>query len=228
MKIAGNNIRSSMGLPREAREAVRQYQEKRETEAEKEPSDPPEAPEPEVDEDFTEDEAPEKEPSPTDGLKSPTEMLEDIGVQLTEDDFHNYLFKGYIEKDVVAIPFPGNPEKNFIVTYRTLTVEDHNLIDEILAEDAKAINMTNDGFSSRRSSLLLAASVHKIAGKSIAKPVNGEDGKPSRKLTIISRRDMLKQLSDHVTDRMIRCQQLLSLAIRTIIVDPKQSPLKKS
>lgn len=230
MKIgSNNNFQGSFGIPQHMKDAMEAHK------AGKEEDDRPslnEEPEPvlHVDYDSNEQEA-EEEEQEQEVLRTPLEALEkDFGVKFEDEDFHKILFKGYLEKDVEAVPsIKGS--KPLIVTFKSLNGEEYDLVDELLAEDIRDTRMTNDGFTLRRGMWILAIGITKIQGKPVAPTQFQEVGGKKEvdlKATARAKRTVLAKLNAAVINRLTRIHGQITLAINAIIEDPTADYLKKS
>jgi len=163
-------------------------------------------------------------------VKNPLQELEDeFDINLEDEDFHKIVFKGFLEKDVVAIPSIRGT-KPLIATFKTLNGEEYDLIDELLAEDVRDRRMTNDGFGTRRGMWMLAVGITKIQGKPLCSPEYSEiDGRKefNVKATTRKKREVIAKLNGAVLTRMMRIHAQLTLAINAVIDDPTADYLKK-
>lgn len=161
-------------------------------------------------------------------IKDPLEALTKLGIYMEDEDFHKILFKGFVEKDVAIVKgFRG--VKGLNATFKTLTVKEYDLVDELLAEEYRETKMTNDGFMSRRSLWILAFGITKLQGRPL--PVVFEDDAKKTvddKATAKARRAVLGETSHGVINRMIHIHGAMTLAIENIINDPEAEFLKKS
>lgn len=218
--------RGSMGIPPEMMENVQRTQEKKRAESEKKTAPPPPTPPPA-------EEAPnvEENKEMVEAL-DPVNVLKKLGVDFTEADLQKLLFKGFCDFHIEIVP---NMLK---ATIKTLTVDEYDEIDEIVAQEIKDIQMTNEGFESRRSMWILAYSVTHLeriqGGKSqglriIAKPiaVEGEKDVIDRVETAKRRRQVLGKMSPSVINPLSRKQGALVTAVNLLAQDP-ESVLKKS
>lgn len=221
--------KGSFGVPEELKAAGDRFKEQRDRE-ESRPSmdDEPEAPMPRAssDEDAFAD---EDEGEALRKAVDPLAPLAKLGVVLDDEDFHKVLFKGFVEKDVVIVP-AFRTVKALSATFKTLTIKEYDDVDELLAEDARDIRMTNDGFASRRSLWILAFGITKLQGKPLTNVYRGEGAAKEfdAKATAKARRAILADLSHGVINRMIHVHAAMTVAIDTIIQDPEAVYLKKS
>lgn len=155
----------------------------------------------------------------------PLEMLKKIGVTPTEDDFYNFIFKGYIEKtlELVKSSIAG---VSLTVTLRTLTAQELDFVDELVAEDLDNIKMTNQGIAIRRSMWTLAFALHKLNGKPVIKELV-EDGKPKLKENARAKRAVIQRLAPTILDMMLRTHAVMTTAFGLVINESGNDSLKK-
>lgn len=152
----------------------------------------------------------------------PRKALESLGVKLEDQDFHSILYRGYVEKDVEIMPALGGV-KAMVVKLKTLTPEEYNLIDELLAEDLDAIKGTNLGFQARRELWTISFAVLDINGRELGKVKREKDGSVDLKELARSRHKMLSQLSPAVINKIIKINSTMNWAITAIVEDPKSN-----
>lgn len=160
---------------------------------------------------------------------SPLDTLSKYGVELEDEDFHKVLFKGFMEKEVVIVP-AFRTVKALSATIRTLTVQEYDEVDELLAEDMRDVKMTQDGFNSRRSMWILSYGIVRLQGKPVHNPVyvgEGADKEFDSKATARKRREVLGKLGHAAINRMIYLHAAITVAIEAIVQDPEAYFLKK-
>jgi hypothetical protein len=151
----------------------------------------------------------------------PLKILEKIGVVFSDKDFDMLLFKGYIEKEIIII------KDKLVVTYKTLTGEEYDLVDEILSEEIQATQMTKDGVETRRSMIILSMGCVKINTNPVVKNVLKEGSQEvDLKETSKLRRKTLGKMSPPILDEMARKYGILASGIRLLVNDP--GPLLKN
>ena len=136
--------------------------------------------------------------------KTPKEMLAEVGVELNEDDFHNLVFRGYIEKDIEVVknPISGKP---LTATVKTLTAEEVDLVDELLVEELETTKMSNAGMETRRSVWIGAMAVTKLMGRPLVKkPPVDENGDVDIKAFTKAKKSVLIKLAPFVVDKIIQ------------------------
>jgi hypothetical protein len=233
MKIgSSSNFQGSFGIPQHLKEAEEEFRQKKaDREArpdfESEHQDTPPA---EMDEEYESGEQIESEIEARVKM-NPIEALEkDFGIKFEDEDFQKILFKGYLEKDIVAVPSIRGI-KPLVVTLKSLNGEEYDLVDELLAEDIRDVRMTNDGFSTRRNMWILAIAVTKIQGKPICVQEFTTDASGKKevdvKATVRRKRSILAKLNAAVITRIMRIHGQLTLAINAIMEDPEADFLKK-
>lgn len=154
--------------------------------------------------------AKETEDTEKDAPSTPAQMalkaLADLGIEMTPEDWSNIFFKGYVEKTltVAYIPDPvKKTSKPFTVTVRTLTAEENDVVDSLLAMDTKHVEMTLDGFNNRKQMWALACALQKINNMPICKPKFKESDKSKDKVidipaTVKEKRNIISNMSPAV------------------------------
>jgi hypothetical protein len=156
----------------------------------------------------------------------PLKNLKELGIELEDEDFQKLLFKGFIEKDVEVVPSIRG-SKPLVATFKLLTTNEYDLIDELIGEDIKVLNMTNDGFQSRRSAWILAVGITKLMGKPVCPPVLRKDKNIDLKATYRRKRDILGLLSPAVITKMMKIHGTFTVTANAIVADPEADYLKK-
>lgn len=228
MKAHGQRQRQSsgsFGIPPEVQEARKTFEEKKaaaaaaETGSDEEMDESDEEGEEEV-EAAPEAEAEAKGPVKDPLQQSPRKALAALGITLTDADFHSILYRGFVEKDVEVMPALGSI-KPMMVKLKTLTPDEYNVIDELVAEDLEKLKGTNLGFQARRELWTVSLATIDINGRELAKVKRGKDGEPDLKELAHTRQKMLKQLSPAVINKLIKTVTMMGWAISAIVEDPK-------
>jgi hypothetical protein len=234
MKIQGveSSIRKhgSFGMPPEVKKVFEQQQEAKKKE--ESPEQSPGQKELEFEDEAQEDQEKEASDKKEERGYSPLDALKEIGVTITEDDMYAYLFtSGSISKDITLYEF-SDESKNITATFKTLTAGEYDEIDEIMAEEANTIKMTNDGFRDRRNLYILGYSVSKIKGKDLSKKhvMKTEDGRtvPDRKKMAKERRYALSHLAGPLVSKMIETCRIFTVSLNEIVNSKGTSLIKKS
>jgi len=145
----------------------------------------------------------------------PAKILAQLGITLEDADLETILFKGYIEKE---IPLVGGKIK---ATLKTLTGEEYEWVDELLAADVRSKPMTDDGFASRRSMWILAFGVTKLQGKPVIAPVV-KDKKVDPVETAKAKRVVLSKLNPQMLiNPMIKAHGKLATALNLMGEKPE-------
>lgn len=226
-------MKGSFGLPKEVQEAAEAMREKRAA-----PQPPPED-EPksrEVEEDWplgeeTGFEPQQPEDLPTDDSvekEDPFSILKDLGIEVSEDDFHNLMFRGYVEKVVPIMVNPMNKEEILTAKLRLLTAEELDLVDELLAEDMDSLKMTHQGLEARRSSWVMSFAVQELLGRPLCRTVAGKNGEIDLKETAKKRRQVLSKTNSAVLNRIINVHARMFMAYSLIQQEANEDFLKKS
>lgn len=157
-------------------------------------------------------------------------LLADIGVSFDETDFHNYLFRGSITKHIVV---SKTKEFEFTAEIKTLTGQELDLADELLARDIEDLQMTRDGMMARRSVWYLSFGLKKLCDKPLVKNIfkPDSDKELDHKEMATERRKIILDLAPSVTDKLIRCQAVMTSALNlfienkdTLFLDNAQAP----
>lgn len=166
---------------------------------------------------------------PSASSDDPMEILTRHGVELEDEDFHKVLFKGFMEKEVVIVP-AFRSVKALSATFHTLTVQEYDEVDELLAEDMREVKMTQDGLNSRRSMWILSYGIVRLQGKPVHNPIyigEGADKEFDSKATARKRREVLGKLGHAAVNRMIHLHAAITIAIEAIVHDPEAYFIKK-
>lgn len=162
-------------------------------------------------------------------LKGPLEVLKELGVPFSEEDAHDVIFRGYIEKEIVVFPaMGGRPAVRY--SFKTLTGQELDLVDELLAEEIKETRMTQDGYTTRRNMWILSFGLVKANGNDLPRvTTKGRDGVEMVDLhaTARARREALSRMNSWVITLLMRTHTKMALAINAIIEDPEATLLKK-
>ena len=230
MKInAQPNFAGSFGIPPQMKEAEEKFQEEKARQASARPgASVDDASSFEFNADFEAPPVQAQEAAPEE--ITPASVLKKIGITLEEEDFQKIFFKGFIEKEISL--FPGSSaQKPFLVTIKTLTGQEYDEVDELLADDIQDVKMTNDGYATRRNMWTLCFAVTHLAGKPVCKPVlkQATSGEAiDLKETAKKRRDVLSRMSGSVISKLMRTYATFSVAVNELIENPESDLLKKS
>ena len=169
----------------------------------------------------TSDEPVPDEKDPLGNINDPLKRLEAIGIDLTEDDFHQYLFKGFLSK---TVSLTKGLKKDMTVTLKTLTTEEYLMVDKLLADaiDAKR-SMTREGLDQIRSVYTLSFGVTHLAGKPIIK----HDDKNSLIETALSASEVINALSAGLITKIIKYHMIFTVSMN-ILIDRGDSPFLKN
>lgn len=132
--------------------------------------------------------------------------LADLGIEMTPEDWSSIFFKGYVEKTLTVAYMPDPVKKTnkpFTVTVRTLTAEENDVVDSLLAIDTKFVEMTMDGFNNRKQMWALACALQKINNMPICKPKFKESDKTKERIidvaaTVKEKRNIISSMSPAV------------------------------
>lgn len=215
MKAQG--AQGSFGIPPEIQEAGRRAKENAEKNVKKAGAD-------ETPVGATSD-SPQASGSPVEGgdkpndeiaeKSNPLKILESLGITFDDELLQQLIFKGYVEQTIDIV------KGKLTAKCRTLTVEDHDLVDELLAKETEDTKMTNTGFENRRAMLVLAFGVSELAGKQVAKPIINKESKTIDKVaTANQRRKVLQAMAPGVVNLMIQKHGAMTVAFNMIAADP--------
>ena len=217
--------RGSFGIPPEMKEAMADARTEREQRDKKAAPEVDEAPARETEEDWPLAEAgPDAVTDKTAKKVDPIASLAEIGVTVTDDDFHNLVFKGYIEKTVEVL---SHGSMKLSATLKTLTTEELDIVDELVAEDLETIKMTNNGADTRRSMWTMSIAVTKLQGKPVAAVEVGQKGEVDLKKMARAKREVLKRLNPAVIDKMISAHVRITTCYNLMVNEPGSATLKK-
>lgn len=231
MKIGANTTQGSFGMPAEMKAALDTYSKGKDV-GEKAPeadigAEPLSYRDPQA---ITDEDLDGSEDQMSPDKIDPIEQLEkDFDIQLEDDDFQKLIFKGFLEKDVVALP-PIRGAKPLIVTFKTLTGDEYDLVDELLAEDIRDSRMTTEGFNIRRGMWVISVGITKIQGKQLCQPeymIVGDKKEFDIRATTRKKRDVIGKLSGSVLSRLMRIHAQLTLTLNAVIEDPSADYIKK-
>lgn len=235
MKLGAPPVRGSMGIPPEMTEAFERQREavKKKAEASAEARTEPTVA---VDDGFGAEEPsrvddPDKNPEEKDGM-DPESLLKEIGIEITDEDLHRFVFKGYVEKDVKLSFFGGR--KILTPTLKTLTANEYDIVGELLGAELNDSTIMRDEIVTRRNMWTLALGVTKVDGRPLAKPVMMDvvkDGKTVQKVdpkaTAKLYREVLGSLAAPVVSEVIMAHGKLSLALQLMTQSRGAAVLKK-
>lgn len=194
------NDQGSFGIPEPLRQAMEQSKEKREEKNKGEqPLQPPQ---------------PEQPEQPKEEVSEVDQTLKALNIEFTQEDFQKLLFKGSIEKDVEIV------KGHMTAKFRTLTGNDWDEIDELLARETKDISMTIQGMDIRKSVFVLAYGITELQKKPLSKQIKNDGGEIDTKQMAIARRKVIQQLSPSVTNLMIEKHGALTRIVNLITRDP--------
>lgn len=215
-----NGTGGSMGIPQEMRDAMEQQQAQKNARARRENGEPPVDNIKEVD--STHPDLETKSEESTDTKEAPhkevgaKQIFKRLGIELGEEDIQKIIFKGYVEKEVSIV------EKYLKAKLKTLTTEEYNLVDEVIADEAKNSDMSVDGYNARKSVLTVACGLVELNGKPVIKKVPKEDdGSVDLKKYMLLKRQVLDKMSGSVVDKLIESHGAFSLGVNMAIRNPE-------
>lgn len=205
--------KGSFGIPQELKEA----HEKKRAEAEARSEAPPAKQE---DWPMEENQAAVEQGEEVQEENSPLDVLKGIGIELSEKDFTDFIFRGSISKTVpiVANPLGGG---QLTAKLKTITTGEMDLVDELLAEDIDRGNITRDGVEIRKSLWILSFAITELNDRPIAKPILDKDKVFLPKETARERRKVLSELNPVVVNKMINIHGTFVSCLNAMIMDDK-------
>ncbi len=208
----------SMGIPEDMREEIQRQHEKKQAKARASQEDDVKtasSPYPDLDDKAdTPEKKEEKSADPRD--VGAAQIFKKLGIEVNEEDIQKIIFKGYIEKNIVIV-------KNVLTAkMKSLTTEEYDIVDEVMAKEAKDVDMSVDGFNARKSVLTTAMSLTEFNGKPLIKePPKNEDGSVNLMEHMQRKRIVLKKMSATVVDKLIETHGAFSLGVNMGIRNPE-------
>ena len=197
--------RGSFGIPDEIRAAHERQKAKFQEEPKEEKFQAPDL-----------DAAPVKEASLDNEVAdlTPEKVLERMGAKFDEDDFQRLIFKGYYETEIDVVK--GRLKAKF----KTLTSQEYDEIDELIANEIKDVAMTNDGLRTRTAMWVIAYGVVELSGKPTSKPIKDKEGRIDSKATASERRKLFSAMAPAVVNLLIQKHGAITMAVNEITADP--------
>lgn len=161
-------------------------------------------------------------PEVTDETVAKTDPLfilkKELGMDFNADDFHRLLYKGYVEK-VVDVCYNPKTKNQFTAVFKTLTGDEYDCADELLAEEMKDVEMTRAGLDSRRNMWVLSFGITKLDGRDIVKPAM-TNGKYDPKATARARKAVISAMSPAILNRLMRMHGTFSMQLDRLVESP--------
>lgn len=210
-----NNAGGSMGIPQDMREAMDKQAEEKKARQRREEGKPP-VDEVKVDSIHPDVEASADKKEETQKEVGANQIFKKLGIDMTEEDIQKIIFKGYVEKEVAIVG------KHLRAKLKTLTTEEYDIVDEVLADEAKNTNMTMDGYNGRKSVLTVAMGVVEFNGKPVVRQVpKDEDGQIDIKQLMLLRRQVLDKMSASVVDKLIETHGAFTMGVNMAVRNPE-------
>lgn len=161
--------------------------------------------------------------------------LAEMGVEITGDEWSSVLYKGFLEKELKILDVPDKKTKQlkpFKMTFRTLTAEEHDLADALLAEEVRNTNMTKEGYDNRKQVWHFALALQKVDGRVFCDPLlkpnpDTQKDEVDRTATAKKKRQLVGKMSPSVVSiastKFWRFKGLIDL----LLEDPNQIFLEK-
>lgn len=208
MKVGGSGPQGSFGMPNDIRDALDKHNQEREAKARLEEGVPP-----------VEEVSVEESPDKTNLVKEvgAIEIFNKLGITFDEKDIQSLIFQGIVVKEIEVI------KGTLKAKMKTLTTEEYDAIDTIIAREAKEQDMTLDGMNTRKSTLTLAAGLEEVAGKPFINkkdiPMKGDT--PDVEALILLKRKICLSMSGIVVDRLSQTFGAFTLAISEATKNPE-------
>ncbi len=120
---------------------------------------------------------------------------------------------------IVDICYNPKTKKQFTAVFKTLTGDEYDYADELLAEELKDVEMTRAGLDSRRNMWILAFGVTKLDGRDIVKPYVVA-GKYDPKATAKARKAVISAMSPAILNRLMRMHGIFSMQLDRLVESP--------
>ena len=147
----------------------------------------------------------------------PINVLKALGMEFKEDIFQKLIFNGYVDHTMKVLSIP--------VKFKTLTIEEYDLVDQLLAEELNAKQMTKDGVENRRALITLSFAMQEMNKKPITKPIMIGAGK-EKELDIMEtskeRRVVLTKMSPVFVNQLIKHHTSFTIAFNYIATNPEK------
>lgn len=149
---------------------------------------------------------------------NPHELLAEIGVEFTDEDFQRLVFKGSITKNIVITHVAG---KDLVAEMKTLTTKEYQEVDELLMTEAGFTRMTDDSFKARQSMWTIAYGVAKLMDKPLSRPINKKDtDEPDTKARAQEIRKVFEAMAPGVVNLIVQKHGILTVAVNMIVASP--------
>ncbi len=166
--------------------------------------------------------------------KKPLQLLADIGVKISADDWSDLFFRGSLEKTihVADMPQEDGTVKPFSVTVKTLIGAEYDDADGLLADEIRDLSMTRDGMETRRQMWIFAFAIQKVNGRALCKPVTKVDPAtkqvlPDPKGTAKAKRTVLSQMSPLVIRMALDKYWIFLEQMNALAANPKKNFFEK-
>jgi len=166
--------------------------------------------------------------------KTSKQILAEIGVTLTAQDWSDFVFRGYMEKRILIIELPtaDGKLKPFYATFKTVTAEEGDIADGLLSQEVNKEAMTIDGVGTRREMWNLSFAIQKLDDKPLCKPVQITD--PQTKVarldlaaTAKEKRQILSKMSPVILQMMMDKYWTFLRQTRLMLAEPKSNFLER-
>jgi len=163
----------------------------------------------------------------------PHKILAELGISLTEEDAHRYVFKGFVEKDLTVEVIMG---VKIPVTFKSLTSTDQDEIGELLADEINRVSVLRDEVAIRRNMWMLCYGISKMNGRILAHPETKKLTRNGKTVEVIDRkasarnyREVLGMTADETASALIEAYNKFSIALSLLRRQGKEegSLLKK-
>ena len=166
--------------------------------------------------------------------KTSKQILAELGVTLTAQDWSDFVFRGFMEKRILIVELPtaDGKLKPFYATFKTVTAEEGDLADGLLSQEVNKEAMTVDGVGTRREMWNMAFAIQKLDDKAICKPVQSVDpvtkvSKLDLSATAKEKRHILSKMSPVILQMMMDKYWTFLRQVRLMLAEPKNNFLEK-
>jgi hypothetical protein len=132
--------------------------------------------------------------------KSEVDLIqESLGIEFTEEDFQQLLFKGSVDKEVVILP------GRLKAIFHSLDVDEWQEVDELLTEEVNDVPMTKEGLEVRRGLLSISYGITHLQGAPLSQPImdKKKSGKLDTRKMAKERRRKIGEMSPAVVNIML-------------------------
>lgn len=147
----------------------------------------------------------------------PLSVLKGLGMDFKEETFQKLIFQGCVDHSMKIL--------SVATKFKTLTVEEYDLIDQLLAEELNDKAMTKEGVEQRRSLITLSFAIMELNNKPVTKPImigTGKDKEIDIMGTAKERRIVLTKMSPVFVNQLIKSHASFTVAFNYIATNPEK------